>query len=227
MLVECPDRPLTSRDRGTLAAVLVALALTILATQAGCEDHSLPDGCIIDNPKGITWYELTVLPNVEADKGAMEIIAQMSKDYGVETTLLFVECGSENSYYWPGINTITICAEMRSRPLVETFFAAHEMGHAITTSFIHTGDEEDADQLGILSLIKHENFEPVIAGAMYWLSEGNPTYVPRDGHPSAIIRAWEASCLLEGAIRDPDDGAECSEYYRATKLRWKHRLGKG
>lgn len=227
MRPEQPDRPLTRHDRGVLAATLTVLGV-VAALAHGCASTphhgALPDKYLAADgtPKNV--------PPIAPDAATLEVVEAMSADYDMDDIrVVFVPCGEVNAYYLAGWGLIAMCIESRVDPLVEAFFAAHEMGHAITNRYAKYVDEEAADEIATLSLIEHYNYKPALAAAIHWLGETHLTWVPSDGHPTYLYRAWEIACLVGGSLpadRDPSAEHEaCAEYYRATKLRWAHRLG--
>jgi len=152
------------------------------------------------------------------------IIQAMALDYGVtDVEVVWSPCGEENSYYYPGLEPrIVLCTEMSEHPGAAIVFAAHEMGHAVTDALADITDENAADEVAILAMVKHGYQQEMLDGAIYYLEAGWPLeHMKGDEHPGTAYRAWEFACAEAGSEGGPD---ECVHLYYGLKIKWGRRL---
>jgi hypothetical protein len=153
---------------------------------------------------------------------------------GVEYDLWFYPCRTQNSFYFPvtgyypgygsfDAHDIVLCTEFNAYPRVAVYVAAHEMAHAITHQVLGVLDEESADEVAALELIRLGLLQELLDGSLYWAAAGGDE-TGDSGHPANNFRAWNLACLASGADGHP---AECVALYRGTLARWEARLAKG
>lgn len=200
-----------------LAASLAAVVSQGCADQGPCvtvqASRPTEDAPFIPSPSATYVFEQQ-----------LKIIRQMSRDFHVDVDVAWMPCGEENSMYYPNENRVVLCTEMAEHPGAAVMFAAHEMGHAVTNNLIDVLDENDADEIAALAMVRHGWWNEMLEGSIYYLSDGSPlTHVPGDDHPSEGFRAWEFACLESGGVeRAP---ADCVSLYDGLRLKWSMRLG--
>jgi hypothetical protein len=151
------------------------------------------------------------------------VIDQMRADYPtVDVDVRWMPCGQENSYFEPDTGTIGLCTEMDVHPGAALFFAAHEMGHAVTGELAGTYDEQAADTVGALAMIRHGYQLELLDAALYHASQKVQGHWPGDPHPSNGYRSWFLTCLEDGS--EPGGTPECRVMYTALRDMWDRRL---
>lgn len=206
---------------------IIALAATLVAALVS-------QGCIVqDGPVTAQAHhthtgndDASFIPTPSATyvfQQQRKIIKQMARDFHVEVHVMWQPCGEENSAYDPIDNRIILCTEMSAHPGAAIMFAAHEMGHAVTNNLLDELDENDADEIGALAMIRHEWWNEMLEGSIYWMETRPLEHIPGDDHPATGFRAWEYACLESGGVeRSP---ADCVSLYDGLKLKWSMRLG--
>lgn len=164
-----------------------------------------------------------VYPASAVYRAQADIIEKMNSLYpGVEVEVRWEPCDEENSYYQPWDHTIHLCTEMEAHPSAAVVFAAHEMGHAITTQLLSVGGEQEADELAALAMIKFDHRQELLDAALYYKEQADQDHIPGDPHPSNRFRAWEMACIEAGS--EPDATGECRDLYQGLRVRWNARL---
>lgn len=145
-------------------------------------------------------------------------------DLPLSVDLVWLPCGQQNAFYYPGSNTIVMCLEMTESPGAESV-AAHEAGHAMVYQLGLPIDDDPyaneraADEIGTIALIEVGELDEAMGGAkqhLLWAQE-----MADDGddgaHASFLSRAREIACLVDGA----EDGTpECIALYHMVRTRW-------
>lgn len=140
----------------------------------------------------------------------------------VDVSYSWRPCETENSYYSPWTQTITLCTEFSQDPGAAVFVAAHEMAHAVTDQLADVLDENAADEVAALAMIKLDKRDELLAGAMWFRVKPNQKHIPGDPHPGRGFRAWELMCLEDGS--EKAGAVECKALYYGIKAKWEHRL---
>lgn len=156
------------------------------------------------------------------------IVDSMTLD-GMETDVLFADCGQVNAFYFYEAKTIVICNE-----LIETvnfgtlrFIVAHEMAHAIIVQkdLPYTGSHEDAaDELAAVYLYTM-GMQRDILDTAYWfygMRANRPD--PWDDHTPAYYRAHKLACLYDGATGPNFDREECGYRFSRALRTWDRLL---
>lgn len=198
----------------------LALVLFLCACNTGrlAETTSFPEAATVDNTK---------LTPSQVYMNQWRIIQHMAIEYPtVGVKVQWIPCGEENSYYDPETKTISLCTEMSAHSGAAVFFAAHEMGHAITHQLTYTVNEIDADEIGALAMIKYDFSQELLDAALYHLNQDIQGHIYWDPHPSNGFRAWYLTCLESGSENDfgLSGPVECKWLYRATRMKWDMRL---
>lgn len=160
----------------------------------------------------------------------LRIINAMSADYPtVQWQVRWVPCGEENASYTPSTYTIEICTEIESHPGAAILFAAHEMGHAVAYQMAGVSDENAADEVGALAMLRHGYGRELLDASRYYLALPIHPRMPFDPHPTPSFRAWHMACMAAGAMATEDRSMEvspaCTALYQATRVFWSTRLG--
>lgn len=138
----------------------------------------------------------------------------------VEVNVVWKPCGEYNAFYYAGSKTIVLCTEMEAFPDAAVFFAAHEMGHAITHQLLSELNEADADELAALALIEDDQATLLAKAGLYWKVKSFQGHIKNDPHPSAGYRAWFLVCMAAGL----DSPGECQDLLEITAWKWQLRL---
>jgi hypothetical protein len=131
-------------------------------------------------------------------------------------------CGDENAWYSPANQTITFCTELESLGGAAVGVAAHEFGHAVTDQLINTTDEQDADELAALALVKLGHRTELLELALWFEQFPQLGQGLGDEHPGAGFRAWELACIEAGS--EPGATGDCKALYDGLNVRWGMRL---
>lgn len=206
-----------------MARILATALVVSLACLSGCATQ---EPCVSAQHHSAAHDDAPFIPSPSATyvfRQQWKMIRQMSKDFHVDVTVMWMPCGEENSMYYPDENRIVLCTEMAEHPGAAIMFAAHEMGHAVTNNLLSETDENDADEIGALAMIRHEWWNEMLEGAIYYQENPPLEHIPGDPHPATGFRAWEFACLESGGVeRSPSD---CVSLYDGLKLKWSMRLG--
>ncbi len=150
------------------------------------------------------------------------LINQMNVLYpSVDVTVVWAPCGQENALYFPESKTILLCTELEQIPDAALGVAAHEMAHAITHQLTGVSDEQDADEVAALAMIRLGYQDEVMALANWFLTFPEQGHERGDPHPGARFRAWEFACIESGSEGWP---TQCVVLYFGLKVLWEHRL---
>lgn len=199
---------ITPRERLLLAGVLCVVGVAMLAS--GCWSGSEPPPFVPqDAPTALQVQQKRVIDAVQ-----LWYPIKISK-------IIWAPCG-ENSYYLTSKNGILLCTEMEAHPEAGIFFAAHEVGHATAWQLAGTLDEEAADEIGALALVRLDMVAELVGAATYEAEKHEARHLRYNGHPSDNFRAWNLACLAEGSFAD--GAPECRALYASTKDRWDLRL---
>ena len=136
--------------------------------------------------------------------------------------IIWRPCGTENSYYLTSARAVLLCTEMERDPLAGAFYAAHEAAHAVTWQLAGTLDEEAADEVGVLTLLRLGMTAELLGTAKRFYERHDPRHLRWDGHPSDLFRAWNIACLADGSFETGDPN--CQALYVSTRDRWAMRL---
>lgn len=130
--------------------------------------------------------------------GLKPVVSAMMFD-GVETEVVWRECGFVNAFYAPEARQVTLCTELRELgPGVIRFILAHELAHGviIQRDLAFTGSSEwAADELAGLVLILMGYQQDVLDAADFWFARGTPE-TPTDPHLGADRRGWGLLCMV-------------------------------
>jgi hypothetical protein len=165
--------------------------------------------------------DLAIPTRVETDQRRLLEDAERWYPDVVITSIAWRPCNEPNSWYFPGSRSILLCTEMNTEPDAALFFAAHEFGHAATYQLAAVLDEEAADEVGALIMIRAGLEAELTTAARHW--DGRIGHVRGDEHPSAEFRLWNLACMAAGA--NDAGSAECRALYASTRRRWDLRLG--
>lgn len=136
----------------------------------------------------------------EVYKAQWKIIHLEAQDYprAADTDIMWQPCDEENSAYDPDENKIHLCTEMSEHPSAAIMFAAHEMGHSITGHYFSTYSEQEADEIGMLEMLRHGLIDDLMNAGLYYQAQDVQEHYPGDPHPPNSMRAYEAMCLAKG-----------------------------
>lgn len=155
----------------------------------------------------------------------MDIVDQMSHEFGVTAYPRWMPCGYENAFYMPISHAIVFCMDNQDG-WEQT--AAHETAHAVIfqrnldPGSDPQANERGADELGALWLIEHGKLDAVASGATEYMRWWRNDPVQHDTeHPRSIDRAWELLCLLDGAT---GGSPECQGFYAFKRAYWANQL---
>lgn len=155
----------------------------------------------------------TKLPN---DPYGLQPVINAYEFDGVNTTVVWEECGETNAFYQHSRHKVTLCTELEPLgPAVIRFVLAHELAHGVIDQLDipFTGLEETAaDELAALVTIWMGHADDLHAAAGFWLTLNRPED-PMDSHPSDQRRFFTLACLLVGSRTT--EGACRDEYLRA------------
>jgi hypothetical protein len=153
-------------------------------------------------------------------------IEHMRADYPQlsEVSVLWIPCGEENSFYDRFNHQVTLCAELAEHPDAAIQFALHEFGHAVTDQLADVTDENAADELAILAMVRHGYLREMLGSAIYMLENWPLDHQSGDEHPGAAFRAWELACS-ESAADDYDSAPEeCEALLDGLAAKWDRRI---
>ncbi len=207
---------------GFLAGTLVLL-LGILVAQSGCAHAaSVPPvaavaAVALDGEAPVSKASVTY-------QRQSDMIDAMRLEYPrVKAAVHWMPCGMVNSFYYPDLDAIVLCTEFEAYPEVAVFVAAHEFAHAVTDQLLFVTDENDADEIAALSMIKAGKTMDILGAALWWAERDYQDQWPGDDHPAAGFRAWEIMCLAVGSEAS-GDYPECEALYKGIELKWSMRL---
>ncbi len=214
-------REMTKPQRFRFALVLVAIAIVALLAACQAPQAFAPE--CAETPGEII---ATASPASDVYARQELVITTMLSWYpSVKAVVIWKPCKMLNSFYRGTLQggTIELCTEMEAYPDAALFFAAHEAGHAISHQLAGTMDEQAADEIGALAMIRMGLQTELLGAAIFHETSKPRAHYPGDPHPSNGYRAWELSCLAAGS----EDGgpADCVALYQSTKQRWDNRLG--
>jgi hypothetical protein len=188
-------------------------------------DHEAPLG----HKKHTTSERQRGTTAADVMRAQLVAISCMQEDYpAAEPSVWFYPCGDENSFYYPGLDTVVLCAEMAEHPGAAIQFALHEMGHAVTTKYQDIGDENAADEMAILAMVRWGYLDEMLDAAMYMLDNWPHEHVPGDEHPGGAYRAWELICAESAAEARIDPRRpttpECRSLLDGLEVKWDRRI---
>lgn len=205
--------------RKLVLAAVVALFVACAAHRAEAQPPYKPTDITVLKPDHVFWKQV-------------DIIAMMNLAYPrVVVGIVRTECGQANAFYFSRkiykdwgwkVPTIVLCSEVEKYPSAAVKFAAHEMAHAITDYYTDTIDEQDADELAALSMIRFGFSRELHTASVYYLMHEIQGHLVGDPHPPSAFRSWFLRCMQEGS--EEDGSQECQELYRSTELKWEKRL---
>lgn len=143
----------------------------------------------------------------------------LQADLGLKYELHVADCGDENAFYYPTLDTVVICSELLDRPALATFILKHETGHALMDQW----DVPQVDPEGGADDVAHllATPEELTAGALWFMAihKENPELDREEHHhPRPLDRAWSALCWL------PDSETRACRVHRREVLAAWRRL---
>jgi hypothetical protein len=161
----------------------------------------------------------------ELRDGQWKLIQAMEADFPKVTlsAITWRTCDTENSWYYPAFKVILLCDDMSKHYDAALFFAAHEFGHAITWQTQGTIDEESADEIATVEMIKLGYADQLVGASVYWSDQKPLKGAPGDGHPSNYFRQWFLTCMVSG-FEGLDGADHCVGLYNSTKKKWEIRF---
>ncbi len=211
----------------------------------------------------VTWPEVTqpafqALRDKARETGRVEALAEQLNAafaFPEDLTIEFVSCGRGNAYYHSDSTTITVCYELveftrrtlkaltTTESELETlsigtwyFVLLHEIGHALHDLYDlpDIGSEEDAaDEVSTLLLIKLGTSEYAVAAAVFWAALDDGMYSLAefaDTHSLSQRRFFNILCLVQGAepeyweLDEYFPSRNCEHEYESKSAAWQRVL---
>jgi putative metallopeptidase DUF4344 len=155
------------------------------------------------------WLLLGVLlgwTNMKPDPYGLQPVINAFQYDGVDTRVVWRECGEVNAYYIPARQEVVLCTELellRLTPGVMQHVVAHELAHGVIVqrNIPYTGSGEvAADELS--SYVLHAmGYDQALREAARWYALRNEVVPPYDDHPSDMKRAVMLMEIAEGSPR--------------------------
>ena len=222
-----PEEVCLSVDDTTALAKWIVRVKEERQALAGCpmvvppDTHPSPSAA--EPPDELQRIAMTSPPATSVYIRQLDIIKKMNSIYPeVNVHVTWEPCGEENSYYTDDDQTIHLCTEMEAKPSLGIFFAAHEMGHAITHQITSVTSEQDADEIAALAMVKFGFQKELLEAALDFKKLPNQDHIPGEEHPGNGFRAWELACIEDGS--EELGSAECRDLYQGLRVRWNARL---
>lgn len=207
---DLPDRPMTYKDRLGFALALCVAALVMLSACNLQPGHPAPL-----SPASVEASEV-----YKAQRDLIKAVKAHYPDLKLEDTLWKPCDGELNSWYDTDKRRVELCTDMSKYPDAAMFYAAHEVGHAITYQFAGTLDEGSADVVGALEMVRL-GMQDKMRAAAAWYHSRPQIHTRYEEHPGHEFRAWVLECFADGS-EQPD--SDCAPVYSGAKTYWELRL---
>lgn len=150
---------------------------------------------------------------------------------GVDTKVVWEDCGFTNAFYIHRLKTVLMCNELKGEePGVVRYILAHELAHGVILQrdlpISWRWGEYAADELAVLVLAAIGNVEDIRAGARFWADladKSGGAENPFANHPGHLKRAIMMLCLAE-EIEDKPRLSMCGQYWDNLVATWVRLL---